>query len=190
MQISKLKKLCEDWLFSVLYGDRGVFLNFTITLEMAWKHFRCLDYTDLSVIAHKVLEAKDRASRQLYLWSQQAWRSLFQNTQEASFILLRVYVALPLSCRGERHLRSSAVSHVGTAQSVLLLVCFSEMWGTAWEISARYVSAVFALNCHFYSKCICVSVQPFRQVEFMCVCACIHISSLILKHCLLKVLNV
>jgi len=82
---------------------------------MAWKHFRCLDYTDLSVIAHKVLEAKDQASRQLYLWSQQAWRSLFQNTQEASFILLRVYVALPLSCRGERHLRSSAVSHVGTA---------------------------------------------------------------------------
>ena len=69
---------------------------------MAWKHFRCLDYTDLSVIAHKVLEAKDRASRQLYLWSLQAWRSLFQNTQEASFILLRVYVHKMLSLTAKR----------------------------------------------------------------------------------------
>lgn len=156
MQISNLKKLCKERLCSALYGDRGVFLNFTIILEMAWKHFKCLDFMALSVIGHKLLEAKARASWHLSLWSQQAWRCLFQITQEASFTLLRVCVALPVLLRQRTPQELTSPSHWRSLVSPPD-VLFRDV-GTAWEISARYVSTVFALECHLYSKCICVSM--------------------------------
>ena len=156
MQISNLKKLCKEQLCSVLSGGRGVFLNFTIILEMAWKHFRCLDYMALSVIGRKLLEAKARASRHLYLWSQQAWRCWFQNPQEASFILLRVCVALPVLLRRRTPQELTGPSHwrnlVGLPD-----VLFRDV-GAAWEVSARCVSTVFALKCTFIQNvyvCLC-----------------------------------
>lgn len=36
-----------------------------IVLEMVWKHLKYLDYTDLGIIVHRLLEAKDTTSRLL-----------------------------------------------------------------------------------------------------------------------------
>lgn len=87
-----------------------------IVLEMVWKHLKYLDYTDLYIIVHRLLEAKDTTCRLLGC-GPIVPGVLFQKTQEASFILLNFYVQLPVFYQGERCFRSMTVIFAWFSQS-------------------------------------------------------------------------